>query len=76
MDMMELLSNPVVHEILKTSGPSSLLAMFGWVAWWYERKKNEEMTRRNFKMNAAQIQTNTRVEGALRALREIIKDKV
>jgi hypothetical protein len=74
--MMELLQNPAVQEILKTSGPASLLAMMGWAAWWYERKKSDELTRRLFKISSAQAQSNTRMESALRALREMVRERI
>lgn len=60
---------------MQTSGPASLVGMFGWYAWWYERKKGEEKDRRIFKLSAAQVQSVTRMESALQALRELIRDR-
>ncbi len=74
--MEELLSNPAVHEILKTSGPASLAAAMGWVAWWTERKSRAELERRLFKQAAATNQSMARLESAVRALRELVRERL
>lgn len=74
--MEALLDNPVIRDFLKTAGPASILAMLGWVAWWYEHKSKMEFEKRLFKLSAGQIQSNARLESALKALRELVRERL
>lgn len=74
--MEGMLDNPIVHEIMKTSGPMGLVAMFLGAALWVMIKRYMELEKRLFRISSAQTQSNTRMEAALRALRDIIRERV
>jgi hypothetical protein len=59
----------VIHLIAKTviEGGPYAVGIFGWIAWWYERKQNKENGDKLFGLATAQIQATVKHEEAIRA---------
>ena len=60
-----------VFEILSTGGPAALSALM-FVFWWLERKERQELQKQIFELATKQIESNSKLESSLIALKELI----
>ena len=57
-------------ELLKSNSPMAVVASLALCGWWWERKRGAAREDHWFELAAAQIQTNTELKSALKALNE------
>jgi hypothetical protein len=74
---MDLSSFTTIAEVLKVTGPYGLVAVLGWAFWRVNEKKDRDMKDLHatvVKMAEAQTAAIVKVESALVALKEAIRE--